>query len=261
MATAKDLIVKPIKSADAIAFVKAHHYSGKVAFGSGVNLGVFYNGRLHGVMQFGTSVDKRKIQGLVKDTKWHEFLELNRMAFDDVLPRNSESRALSVAWRLLKKHAPQVKWVISFADGTQCGDGTIYRAAGFVLTGIKENRSMWKMPSGEVVADFVTRQLQGENTRKRIGFNLGESWKGFTERTGAKRLAGFQLRYIYFLDPAYRARLTVPELPYSEIKARGASMYLGQKRERGEIDSAADSNPQTEGASPIRSLLTHETLT
>lgn len=259
MATAKDLIVKPIGSADAIAFVKAHHYSGKVAFGVGVNLGVFIDSKLHGVMQFGASVDKRKIQGLVSGTQWHEFLELNRMAFDDVLPRNSESRALSIAWRLLKKHAPQVKWVVSFADGTQCGDGTIYRAAGFVLTGIRENRSMWKMPSGEVVADFVTRQLQGENTRKRIGFKLGETWKNFVDRVGAERLDGFQLRYIYFIDPAYRARLTVPELPYSEIKARGASMYKGQSGGRGEIDNAPQSNAETEGASPIRSLLQEAT--
>ena len=85
MATAKDLIVKPIASADAIAFVKAHHYSGKVAQNSQLHLGVFLDGRLHGVMQFGPSLDKRKIQGLVSGTKWHEFLELNRMAFDDVL--------------------------------------------------------------------------------------------------------------------------------------------------------------------------------
>ena len=152
MATAKDLIVKPIASSDAIAFVKAHHYSGKVAQNSQLHLGVFLNDRLHGVMQFGPSLDKRKIQGLVSGTQWHEFLELNLMAFDDVLPRNSESRALSIAWRLLKKHAPQVKWVVSFADGTQCGDGTIYRAAGFVLTGIKENAQILQMPDGSLIA-------------------------------------------------------------------------------------------------------------
>jgi hypothetical protein len=39
--------------------------------------------------------------------------------------------------RMIQKHYPHVEWVISFADGCQCGDGTIYRAAGFVLTGIK----------------------------------------------------------------------------------------------------------------------------
>ncbi|MFR3876814.1 MAG: hypothetical protein ACLTYW_00180 [Collinsella sp.] len=52
------------------------------------------------------------------------------MAFDDVLPRNSESRCISVALRMIKKQAPQIKWVISFADGCSCGDGAIYRARG-----------------------------------------------------------------------------------------------------------------------------------
>ena len=47
----------------------------------------------------------------MEDTGWNEFLELNRMAFDSVLPRNSESRAISMSIRLLKKYAPQVKWI------------------------------------------------------------------------------------------------------------------------------------------------------
>jgi hypothetical protein len=267
MTSAKDLIVKPIKSADAIAFVKAHHYSGKVAQNSQLHLGIFLDDKLHGVMQFGPSLDKRKIQGLVSGTQWHEFLELNRMAFDDVLPRNSESRALSVAWRLLKKHAPQVKWVISFADGTQCGDGTIYRAAGFVLTGINFNSSAWLLPSGESVRENTIRQsgytswLSPYCTYKkfnelRAGGSASAAVFKYLETQGATRLSGAQLRYIYFIDPAYRARLTVPELPYSEIKARGASMYKGQKpRDTGETDNAAQSNEQTEGASPIVSLL------
>lgn len=253
MTTAKDIIVKPIKSADAIPFVKAHHYSGKVTQNSQLHLGVFLNDRLHGVMQFGPSLDKRKIQGLVSGTQWHEFLELNRMAFDDVLPRNSESRALSVAWRLLRKHAPQVKWVVSFADGTQCGDGTIYRAAGFVLTGIKENKSILEMPDGSIVAD---KTLNNSNYKLK-----GES-AGFWKRKGATSLSGFQLRYIYFIDPAYRVRLTVPELPYSEIKARGASMYKGQRPTggEGETDNAAQTNEQTEGARPISPLLNTSTV-
>ena len=193
MASAKDLQVKPIASADAIAFVKAHHYSGKVAQNSQLHLGVFLQDRLHGVMQFGPSLDKRKIQGLVSGTLWHEFLELNRMAFDDVLPRNSESRALSVAWRLLKKHAPQVKWVVSFADGTQCGDGTIYRAAGFVLTGIKENAQILKMADGTLIA----RKTLDNPNHMTAGGKFGSS---LAREQGAKPIYGFQLRYIYFLD-------------------------------------------------------------
>ena len=252
MASAKDLQVKPIASADAIAFVKAHHYSGKVAQNSQLHLGVFLHDRLHGVMQFGPSLDKRKIQGLVSGTLWHEFLELNRMAFDDVLPRNSESRALSVAWRLLKKHAPQVKWVVSFADGTQCGDGTIYRAAGFVLTTIKENAQILKMADGTLIA----RKTLDNPNHMTAGGKFGSS---LAREQGAKPIYGFQIRYIYFLDKSYRARLTVPELAYSEIKARGATMYKGQKPTSGtgETDNAAHSNAQTGGASPTVPLLNH----
>jgi hypothetical protein len=256
MATAKDLIVKPIKSADANAFVKAHHYSGKVTQNSQLHLGVFLDGRLHGAMQFGPSLDKRKIQGLVSGTLWHEFLELNRMAFDDVLPRNSESRALSIAWRLLRKYAPQVKWVVSFADGTQCGDGTIYRAAGFVLTGIKENLGTWNMADGEVVN--VVTFSKSHHARNNNG-SAGSV--RLLRKLGAIKAEGFQLRYIYFIDPAYRARLTVPELPYSEIKARGATMYKGQRPtgETGETDSAPQTNAETGGASPTVSLLQEST--
>jgi hypothetical protein len=241
---AKDLIVKPIKSSAANTFVKAHHYSGKVAQNSQLHLGVFIGGGLHGVMQFGPSLDKRKIQGLVSGTLWHEFLELNRMAFDEVLPRNSESRALAVAFRMIKKNAPQAKWVVSFADGTQCGDGTIYRAAGFVLTGIKENKSILEMPDGSIKADKTLN-----NTNYKI---KGQS-AGYWKRAGAVALSGFQLRYIYFIDKSYRARLTVPELPFSEIERRGAKMYKGEKPTTcgtGETDNAAESNPRTGGASP-----------
>jgi hypothetical protein len=134
--TAKDIRVAPIRAEAANALVRRVHYSWKVVQNSQLHLGVFLDGRLEGAMQFGTSLDKRKLIGLVEGTRWNEFIELNRMAFSEALPRNSESRALGVAMRLIRKHYPQLKWVVSFADGTHCGDATIYRASGFVLTGI-----------------------------------------------------------------------------------------------------------------------------
>lgn len=124
--SAKDIHVAPIASQDANALVKRIHYSGKVTQNSQLHFGVFYNGKLEGAMQFGPSMDKRKTKELVKGTLWNNFLELNRMAFSDKLPRNSESRALGVAFRLIRKHYPHIEWIVSFADGTQCGDGTIY---------------------------------------------------------------------------------------------------------------------------------------
>lgn len=83
MGDAKALIVKPISASDANRIVRALHYSGKVVKNSQVHLGVFMDGKCGGAMQFGPSLDKRKIQGLVAGTLWNEFIELNRMAFAD----------------------------------------------------------------------------------------------------------------------------------------------------------------------------------
>ena len=223
MSEAKDIVVKPITSADAAKIVKLYHYSGKTAPNSQLHFGVFLDGKCGGAMQFGPSLDKSKMLGIVAGTKWNGFLELNRMAFANWLPRNSESRALGVVLRLIKKQYPHIEWIVSFSDGTQCGDGTIYRASGFVLTQIRENKTILQLPNGEITTD-LSLNINGAKTGKNAGW-----WK----KNGAKPLKGFQLRYIYFLNPEARKRLSVPEIPFSEIAKRGASMYLGKSKSCG----------------------------
>lgn len=219
MASAKEIRVAPIKAADAREHVRKHHYSGKVVNNSCLHFGVFLNGRMEGAMQYGPSLDKRKIASLVEGTPWHGFIELNRMAFSERLPRNSESRAMGIAHRLIRNAYPQIEWIVSFADASQCGDGTIYRAAGFVLTGIKRNNQILQMPDGKLVARITV--AKGCHILAGGGAKIPQ---------GAKPLPGFQLRYIYFLNPAARERLTVPVLPFSRIAEMGASMYRGERR-------------------------------
>ena len=275
MPTAKDIRVAPIARADADRTIKRLHYSGKVVNNSQLHLGVFLDGRLEGAMQFGPSLDKRKIQGLVAGTGWNEFIELNRMAFGSRLPRNSESRALGVAFRLIRREYPHLRWCVSFADATQCGDGTIYRASGFVLTGLNRNDQIWEAPTGEVFLEPSIKATIGgakERARARQVFSRTSLTDGRSKQqqqqakailsrttttkgthildTGAasmkvyrdagwKPKPGFQLRYIYFLDPAARERLTVPVIPFSEIEKRGARMYLGQRVGSDTIDTPA----------------------
>lgn len=258
MGDAKRIKVKPISSKDGNRIIKALHYSGKVVQNSQLHLGVFMDGKCGGALSFGPSLDKRNMLGIVEGTGWNEYIELNRMALADWLPRNGESRVLSVSMRLLKKHYPQLKWVISFADATQCGDGTIYRAAGFILTALRANKDLVKMPDGNVLHKIV---LQAGNKtavadKRRYGHNGGESANEVIRRHGGKVIPGYQLRYIYFLDPSYRARLTVPEIPYSEIQLRGAGMYKGKPRGVGSIDSDAPVQPDEGGASPTPTLQT-----
>ena len=53
-------------------------------------------------------------------------------------------------------------------------------------------------------------------------------------------LPGFMLRYIYFLNPAARARLTVAEVPFAEIASRSAGRSTGKPIERGKQAAAGD---------------------
>ena len=217
MGRAKEIIVKVIPSKIANEFVKKNHYSGKVVPNSNLHFGCFLDNELHGVMQYGSPFMKTKVLSLVEPQNWNGMLELNRMAFDNYLPKYSESRCIAISIKLIKKNAPQIKWILSFADGTQCGDGTIYRASGFVLTTVKENSSIIKLSNGDIVASMT--YTKGKNILSQGG------------RAGipkdAEKLNGNMLRYIYLIDKT--CKITVPILPFSEIDKMGAGMYKGEK--------------------------------
>ena len=228
MGRAKEIIVKVIPSKIANEFVKKHHYSGKVVNMSSLHFGCFLDDKLHGVMSYGSPMDKRNVLPLVDsgienfNKRWNEMLELNRMAFDDYLPKYSESRCIAISIKLIKKNAPQVKWLLSYSDATQCGDGTIYRASGFKLTQINKNGTIYKLSNGEIVA------------------KRGDSKYNFE---GASPLKGFQNRYIYIIDK--NCKITVPILDFKKVDEMGAGMYKGEKitlqerraKESGIIDS------------------------
>lgn len=231
-------MLKVIPARIANPFVRRHHYSGKVVNNSQLHFGAFLDGTLHGVMSYGPSMDKRKVIGLVAGTEWNGFLELNRMAFDDYLPRNSESRCIGQSIRMIKRNAPHVKWIISFADGAQCGDGTIYRASNFVLTGINKNKTIYRFPTGDIIANMTITANAAEKAMKDVCAKMGIPFKyrtlGEWRKLGAEPITGYQLRYIYFIDKRCREKLTVPVLPFSAIDEAGAGMYRGERISRAE---------------------------
>jgi hypothetical protein len=234
MGRAKEIIVKVIPSNIANEFVKKHHYSGKVVQNSTLHFGAFLDGKLHGVMSYGNSMDKYKVGATVKGTGWNEFIELNRMAFDNYLPKNSESRCISISVKLIKKNAPHIKWIVSYADGSQCGDGCIYRASGFYLIGIKENKQILNW-NGRLIAK---KTLDNTNYPKINGRYYS---RHLLETGQAKPLDGYQLKYIYFIDKNAKYNLTVPIIPFSKIDELGAGMYKGKKisiAERKQADGA-----------------------
>ena len=128
-----------------------------------------------------------------------------------ISPRYLESRCIAISIKLIKKYAPHIKWVISFADGTQCGDGTIYRASGFKLVGIADNTALRINPqTGEAMHVIQAHHLKISSEFRK--------WEP---------IRGKQLKYIYLIDK--QAKLTVPTIPFSKIDEVGAGMYKGEK--------------------------------
>lgn len=227
---AKDIILKVIQWKVANEFVKKNHYSWKVVNNSQLHFGVFYNWMLGWVMSYGPSTDKSKLINLVEWTGRNEFIELNRMAFSDLLPKNSESRAIAISVMLLKKQAPHLKRIISFADGCQCGDWTIYRASGFELTQIKKNwnSSIVQLPNWDRIATLQLRKWgwYKSDMNKKWYSNYLEYLNN--EHTWRFPLEWFMLRYIKHLKPNLKRNYEI--LPYSKINEMWAWMYKWEKK-------------------------------
>lgn len=256
---ARDIAVKRIDAASANWFIRRYHYSGKIVNNSQAHFGCFLGKQFCGALSFGPPLDKRRMAGLVAGSKWNEFLELNRMALAESLPKNSESRCIAIALRMLKKLIPSLKWVVSFANATQCGDGTIYRASGFLLVGIRENRQIIELPNGERVTMFVLTNTR-DSLRKKVAARMGINLNGAASvapflNGGAKYLLGYQLKYVRFFNAADSKNLTVPIIPFSKLDEIGARMYKG-KRPSSICSDALPDQGREGGADPTDGLHT-----
>jgi hypothetical protein len=182
-------------------------------------------------MQYWRSINKSKLIGLIEWTGWNEFIELNRMVVKDWTPKNTESRALAVSFKLIKKNAPHIKWIVSFSDWCQCWDWTIYRASWFELTGIKQNKALIKLPNGEVVHTLSFwwwhRSKRREEMLKKWYSNSKKYLDDYYEWW--EYISWFMLRYIIHLKPNLKRNYEI--LPYSKIEEMGAKMYKWIKKE------------------------------
>ena len=183
--------------------VIAHHYSRRIVNNSYVHLGVFWQGALSGVLQFGYALNPHRAGKVVADTKVGQYLELNRMWLDDLAPRNSESRALSYAFRYIRKACPTVAWIQSFAD-ERCGClGVVYQAANFLYLG-HHWTSFYEL-DGEAYHEMLI-------TAHRKGGQRGAYLRDNLDRAVRHRLR--QFRYVLFLQRSWISRLRMTPLPY-----------------------------------------------
>lgn len=114
------------------------------------------------------------------------------------------------------------------------------RPAAYNLTDIKPNDALCQLPTGEKIHK-MTLHSNPTSPRPELGGRTfydvtgGKyDWNAYVKAVGGTILPGFQLRYIYFIDPAYRSRLKVPEIPFSRIDEMGAGMYKSEHITQGE---------------------------
>lgn len=254
MFTAKDIQIKVIDSASSRKIVERYHYSGKCTQNSQIHFGVFLGDRLEGALQFGPSIDKRRMSQNL-GIGFNDSLELNRMALSDRCPKNSESRALGICLRILKKKYPHLKVIISFADACQCGDGIIYRASGFKLHSYKVNNSLFYIP--ENVLPFIKKYIPGFSgqviANKALNNVVDESGKYLTskiKRMGARPLSGYQMKYLYFFDKNLEKKFKFVDFDKIPDQVR---MYKGSKRSEHE-NNASSFQLEESGATPTTAL-------
>jgi hypothetical protein len=225
------ITVREISKPVARDFIERHHYTGKFS-STRYALGIFYieeaehmffggeNEVLIGCLTYGHPVSNRTVASITDGLELDEVLELTRLVALDGYGKNLESFVIAQSFDWLKKNAPEVKVLVSYADPEQSHTGGIYRATNWLYQGCGYSKLM---------PDYSIRISEDELwTHSRT---VGSRWGNKSVANLAKSIGQTfyrkeetaKHRYIYFLCSKKEKKrimknLKIPVFPYSEIK-------------------------------------------
>ena len=154
------LILKRISKHEALECMKKWHYLGDKNFIASYNFGVFYTNILYGCISFGPPSAWETVYGIFKNKDQHDIFEIKRLALSNELPKNSESRVIAIAIKLLKR-ITKIKAIITYADSRVGHTGIIYRASGFKYLGLTvPKKDFWV--DGKIQERGKTHGVAGE---------------------------------------------------------------------------------------------------
>jgi len=170
------------------------HYSQSLPGGGRVQLGVWEDGRFVGVVVYGIGSGNATNGSRYGLRRSHEMADLARVALRD--HQTPVSRIVAVTLRLLHRHCPGLRLIISMADPRQGHHGGIYQAGNWIYTGETAKDYQYQLPDGRWVHHrTATRRLK--------------SVKGCPK----KPLPG-KHRYLMPLDDEVRERIKPLAKPY-----------------------------------------------
>ncbi len=131
--------VKLINNETAREYIATFHYSKTFPDSTIFSYGGFLNGKLIGICCFGMGCGKNQYTAIIPNIENGSYLELTRLWCADSMPRNTESKLISMS---LKALPPQYKLIISFADELQGHCGIIYQATNWYYLGVNGGGKM-----------------------------------------------------------------------------------------------------------------------
>lgn len=202
-------IVRPIRRDQARALCEDHPHAGTLPNSSRYYMRLDIGGRAAGLAVWGYGVQPAMTpRHLFGDAgRVADYLELCRFFVYDWCPRNTASRFLAVTHRILRKHAPGVKWLYTYAAGFQGMIGHIYKAAGYDYIGTQECGAFTFVPDIGLVHWVSIWHRYGLSIG--AGRHCPRTWEALRNLwPGCLEWYGLNFRYIYWLcDKADRRRL------------------------------------------------------
>ena len=185
--------------------IRNHYLHSKPLINEAFSIGMAHERYIiWGVATFGTPmwsvscglVGEKKADLKRPDANWHRVWELNRLWLNDKLPWRSESQFLGWCFRELKKKDSH-RIIVSYADTAEGHEGYLYRALGFIYTGMS--------------IAWVDKTIEGQDHRSVSRERLKGS--DVVRKTRSRKH-----RYVKFLDPGDKKLLAWPEVPYPKAK-------------------------------------------
>lgn len=171
---------------------------------AGVKIGAWEDDRFIGVIAYGLGSGHSTRGDKYGFAKSHDIAELVRVALDG--NRSTPvSRIVSISIRILKRHSPNLRMLISFADQTAQGHhGGIYQAMNWIYLG-----------TSEYVAGFI---VHGKATHRRSigarGWKQSADWLRKHVDPNARPFSTVKHRYVYPLDDEARTWVEPLAKPY-----------------------------------------------
>lgn len=167
----------------------------------------YLDGRLAGFAGWGYGVmprvHPRRLFG--EAGRLSDYLELTRFFVYDWCPPNTASRFLSATHRIIKRWAPHVKWLFTYAAAFLGLVGTIYQAANYEYIGRFPCKSFIYIPGIGLIHSVSLWHRYGKQIGGASGASLRRIRQIFPD---ARRWCGYNFAYIYWLcDKREKERL------------------------------------------------------